>query len=105
MEAPLRETNRLRMDEVLPLVGEFGKFQILLEIAFSIMIFPGSMLVLIPYFSQHIPPWKCSRNSTICPYNGTFSSHDKLYKSRCKMPRSEWEYAKPKDYSIITQVC
>ena len=104
MEAPLRETNQLSMDEVLPLIGEFGKYQTMLEIAFCIMTFPGSMLVLIPYFAQHNPPWQCSTNSTICPYNGTFGPHDILYKSRCKMPRSEWEFTKPKDYSIVTQV-
>ena len=92
------------MDEVLPLIGEFGNFQIMLEIAFSIIKVPESMLILIPYFVQDIPSWKCSRNSTICPYNGTFGPQNKLYEARCDMPRSEWEYTKPKDYSIITQV-
>ena len=104
MEAPLKETSNLGIDQVLPLIGEFGRFQILLEIAFCILVFPGSMLVLIPYFAQHIPPWQCSRNSTICLYNGTFTAHDRLYKSRCSMPRSDWEFAKPKEYSVITQV-
>lgn len=104
MDTPLREQGRLSMDEVLPLIGEFGKFQILLEVAFCVMIFPGSMLVLIPYFVQHIPPWQCVRNSSICTYNGTFSTGDALYDARCKMPRQEWEFTKPKDYSIITQV-
>jgi len=103
MQESLKEPSTLGIDQVLPLIGEFGKFQILLEIAFCIIIFPGSMLVLIPYFVQHIPPWQCSRNSTICPYNGTFTAHDKLYKSRCSMPRTEWKFSKPKEYSIITQ--
>ena len=104
METPLKETKILSMDEVLPFIGEFGKFQIILEAAFCILIIPPAMLTLLPYFVQHIPPWQCSRNSTICPYNVTFSAHDKLYKSRCNMPRSEWEFSKPKEYSVITQV-
>ena len=98
------ETNGLSFDEVLQYIGEFGKFQILLEAAFCIMIFPLAMLIVIPYFGQQIPPWQCSRNSTVCLYNGTFSPQDKLYKTRCSMPRTEWEFSKPKEYSIITQV-
>ena len=104
MAAPLKVKKCLRMDEALPLIGEFGKYQILLDIALCIMTFPNSMLVLIPYFTQYNPPWRCSRNSTICRYNGTFGAYDKLYESRCTMPRSAWEYTKPKDYSIITEV-
>ena len=104
METPVSHRNRLSMDEVLPMIGEFGKFQILLEIAFCIMIFPVSMLVLIPYFAQHNPPWQCVNNSTICPHNGTFGQSDDLYSFRCDIPRSEWEFTKPKDYSIMTEV-
>ena len=104
METPLIEDDSLSMDDVLLFIGEFGKFQIILEAAFCVMSFPPVMLVLLPFFVQHIPPWHCSNNSTICPFNGTFSPEDKLYKSRCSMPRSEWEFSKPKEYSIITQV-
>ena len=92
------------MDDVLPLIGEFGKFQILLEIAFCITIFPGSMLILIPYFVQHNPPWMCVANSTVCRLNGTYDTQSKFYEDRCKMPRSEWQFTKPKEYSIMTQV-
>ncbi|XP_065064675.1 solute carrier family 22 member 15-like [Rhopilema esculentum] len=96
-------TEPLSIDDVLPLIGEFGKFQILLEIAFCIMIFPGSMLILIPYFAQHNPPWMCVANSTVCHLNGTYDTQSKFYKERCKMPRSEWQFTKPKEYSIMTQ--
>ena len=107
MKTPLAsEKQILEMDEVLPLIGEFGKFQILLEIALCIMITPGSVLVLIPYFAQHNPPWQCVKNSTVCSFQGEISSSSKakVYEARCKMPRSEWEFTKPKDYSVITQV-
>eukprot|EP00795_Rhopilema_esculentum_P001190 gene1190-15553_t len=98
-------TEPLSIDDVLPLIGEFGKFQILLEIAFCIMVFPGSMLILIPYFAQHNPPWMCIANSTVCRLNGTYDTQSKFYKERCKMPRSEWQFTKPKEYSIMTQAC
>lgn len=107
MKTPIASDKQiLEMDEVLPLIGEFGKFQILLEIALCIMIMPGSMLVLIPYFAQHNPPWKCVKNSTICSFQGEVSSSSKaeVYEARCRMPRSDWEFTKPKDYSVITQV-
>ena len=92
------------MDDVLPLIGKLGKFQILLQIAFYIMNFPGSMLVLIPYFVQHNPPWMCVANSTVCRLNGTYDTQSKFYEERCKMPRSEWQFTKAEEYSIMTQV-
>ncbi len=105
MSAPLVKSNMgMTMDEILVHVGEFGKYQIFLEIAFCLMIIPGSMAILLPYFAQHNPGWQCVFNSTICKLNGTISTQSKLYKERCKMPRSEWEFTKPKEYSVVTQV-
>eukprot|EP00794_Sanderia_malayensis_P018706 gene18706-20594_t len=96
--------NGLTIDEVLPMIGEFGKFQIILEIAFCIMIVPGSMAVLLPYFAQHDPGWMCAFNSTICKLNGTITSSNKNdFEKRCNMPRSEWQFTQPKDYSVVTQ--
>eukprot|EP00794_Sanderia_malayensis_P010680 gene10680-11814_t len=96
--------NGLTIDEILPMIGEFGKFQIILEIIFCIMIFPGSMAVLLPYFAQHDPGWRCASNSTICKLNGTITSSNKNdFEKRCNMPRSEWQFTQPKDYSVVTQ--
>ncbi|XP_065062349.1 organic cation transporter-like protein isoform X1 [Rhopilema esculentum] len=96
-------TQPLTMDEILPYIGEFGKFQILLEVAFCVMVIPSSMLILVPYFAQDSPPWTCLLNSTVCRLNGTFDSYSRFYQYRCNMPRSEWEFTKQKEYSIVTQ--
>ena len=101
LETPTRP---LGMDEILPYIGEFGKFQILLEVAFCVMVIPRSMLILVPYFAQDSPPWTCVSNSTVCRLNGTFDAYSRFYQYRCNMPRSEWEFTKPKEYSIVTQV-
>eukprot|EP00794_Sanderia_malayensis_P010684 gene10684-11820_t len=96
--------NGLTIDEILPMIGGFGKFQIILEIAFCIMVFPASMAILLPYFAQHDPGWRCTFNSTICKLDGTITSSNKNdFEKRCNMPRSEWQFTQPKDYSVATQ--
>ena len=94
----------MRIDDVLPPIGEFGKYQILLEILFSFANVPGSMVILLAYFIQHNPGWKCTFNSTICRLDGVITSNSKRYEDRCSMPRSEWQFSEPKDYSVVTQV-
>ena len=95
---------RLRLDELLPIIGEFGRFQIIVDIALCILQAPGIMLIFLPYFSQHNPPWKCVANSSTCLLNGAYSLASKSYEARCQLPRSEWEYTEAKDYSVVTQV-
>ena len=99
-----KPTQRLRLDELLPIIGEFGRFQITFDIALCILQAPGIMLIFLPYFSQHNPPWKCVANSSTCLLNGTFSLASKSYEARCQMSRSEWEYTEAKEYSVVTQV-
>ena len=91
---------QVSIDGMLPYIGEFGKFQRLLDGVFCIMIIPQTLQVLIMYFAALSPPWKCVANSTICLFNTTLKNDDT---SRCRMPRSEWEYTEPKEYSIVTQ--
>ena len=94
----------LQIDEVLPLIGGFGRFQKIIVLFMSVIRFPTATLVLIPYFVQDNPKWKCVENSTVCLLNGTFGRESRLYKERCSMSRSHWMFTKPKDYSIVTQV-
>ncbi len=99
------ENAPLTMDEILPLIGEFSKYQILLQIFFCVAIVPGSMAKLLAYFVQHDPGWQCVSNSTVCTLNGTITSSNQQYKDRCSMPRSEWQFAvSDKEYSVVTQV-
>ena len=88
------------IDGMLPYIGEFGKFQRILDGVFCIMIVPQTLQVLIMYFAALNPPWRCVNNSTICTFNHTLPSDNT---DRCSMPRNEWEYTEPKDYSIVTQ--
>ncbi len=97
-------TKGLSIDEVLPLIGEFGRYQILLEILFCLLKASGSMTVLLPCFTQHNPGWQCTHNSTICSLDGVITPASKHYESRCNMPRSEWQFSQPKEYSVVTQV-
>ncbi len=93
------------LDEVLPYIGELGKYQIILISMLALMILTAGFPVLIMFFAAQNPPWTCVTNSTVCTLNGTFSSKDvNTYKARCDMPRSEWKFTKPKSYSIVTQV-
>ena len=94
----------LQIDEVLPLIGGFGRFQKIIVLFISVIQISVAILVLIPYFVQDNPKWKCVENSTVCLLNGTFGRESRWYKERCVMSRSEWIFTKPKHYSIVTQV-
>ena len=92
------------IDEILPYVGEFGKYQIMLVAMLSTMILASTFPILIMYFAGQNPAWKCVHNSTVCNLNGTFESGDDNYEFRCSIPRKDWQFTQPKDYSIVTQV-
>ena len=92
------------LDDILPYVGELGKYQMILIAIMALAILLAGFPVLIMFFAGQNPPWQCVTNSTVCTLNGTYKSGDKNYKARCSMPRSEWKFTKPKEYSIVTQV-
>ena len=72
----------------------------MLNAIFCIMLLPSTFQVLIMYFAALKPDWRCVDNSTVCTLNGTFSSSNEY---RCNIPRSEWEFTQPKEYSIVTE--
>lgn len=90
----------LSVDEILHVVGEFDRFQWTLDAILCVMIIPRTYMILIMYFAALKPEWKCVKNSTVCLYNTTMSSSDP---ARCSMPRSEWEFTEPKEFSIVTE--
>ena len=92
------------LDDILPYVGELGKYQIFMISIMALADLVSGFPVLIMFFAGDNPPWQCGTNSTICKLNGTFKSGEKNYEARCSMPRSEWKFTKPKEYSIVTQV-
>ena len=94
----------LDVDQVLTHIGEFSKFQVILEIMLCISILPMTIQTLLPYFVQHNPSWRCALNSTVCKLRGDISYSHNSYKDRCEWSRTEWEFTQPNDYSLVTQV-
>lgn len=89
------------IDQVLVKIGEFGRYQVALEAIYCLLQIPFTLMVLLPYFTQDSPPWKCALNSTYCNATGELPSTDKL---RCNIPRADWQYTLPKEYSVVTEV-
>jgi len=87
-------------DDILVQIGEYGRFQWMLNAMFCVMLLPSTFQVLIMYFAALKPDWRCVDNSTICTLNGSFTSDNEY---RCKIPRREWEFTQPKGYSIVTE--
>ena len=102
MDAVPDDNNKAYMntDKILTNIGEFGKFQKLLDGVVCLIYFFLSFQVLIMYFTTDTPPWKCRANSSECFFSGTFPEDDTR---RCNMSRDEWYYTKPVKYSIVTQ--
>lgn len=113
------------IDEYLEYIGQFGKFQILLLLLFILLIMPSTYQTLIMAFVGHNTAWKCVFNSQPnmsltafhineikpnnnttreCRYQGDVKISDDNYKARCTMNRSLWEFTRPKEYSIVTDV-
>ena len=93
------EEKFVTIDDIIPYIGEFKKFQWILGAMFCTIVFPSTFPILIMVFGALDPRWRCANNSTVCLNNGTFSPEDPL---RCSLPRGEWEYTEPKEYSIVT---
>ena len=99
-------TPKLRIDEILPYIDEFGKYQIFFNAILCLLKIPTGNALMMPYFTHKNPPWRCITGSnSSCNLNGTFSPSSKDYQHRCSIPRSDWQYTQAKDYSIVTQVC
>ena len=92
------------IDEALPLIGEPSIFQVLVCLSYTLLTLTETSLILMPYFTQDTPAWRCVSNSAICTLNGTFPLDSTDYTKRCGMPRTAWEFTREKDYSVVTQV-
>ena len=94
------------IDQVLPLIGEIGLFQLLYIGILCLITIPATFQTLIIYFVADNPAWRCVANSTLCTLKepAITSTMTDLYKKRCSMLRSEWEYVKEDLYSVVTEV-
>ena len=102
-------------DKALDGVGQFGKYQFIVQIIVSFVKFFQEMQVLVAYFLTLEPQWKCKSQFSRSCMNGTYlfqnKSHDDVNmsvtfpfedKRRCSMPRELWEYTEAQDYSVVT---
>ncbi|XP_057311708.1 organic cation transporter protein-like [Hydractinia symbiolongicarpus] len=94
----------LEADEYIEEVGDCGLYQFRTQVIFLLFMVVITSQIFISYFVVHDPPWQCKQNSTVCNFTSPISSHDHVnFREKCKMPRSEWEFTKHKEYSIVTQ--
>ena len=92
-------TPLVSIDKLLTIVGEYGRFQKIVNAMFFFMSMPCMLHIMLMYFTADYPSWKCIQpNSSVCVFNGTFESRDQR---RCDMPLNEWEYTEPRDHSLL----
>lgn len=90
----------ITVNDMIKVVGEYGLFQKIVTVMLSIMTIPPGFHITMVYFTADRPDWKCVANSTYCFLNGTYKSEDTR---RCHLPREDWTYVVPKDYSVQTE--
>ena len=96
----------MTIDEILEQIGEMGRFQISRLAMFCLIMVAPAFQFLNMYFLAAEAPWQCAQNSTVCKLNGSFTVGHPHYEFRCKINRSDWEFAPyegPHD-SIVSEV-
>ena len=94
------------VDEILEQIGQMGRFQISRLAMCCFLLMPATFQYLNVYFIVAEAPWQCVKNSTACQLNGSFMVGHPHYDFRCKINRSDWEFARyegPHD-SIVSEV-
>ena len=88
------------LSDAITKIGAYGRYQMLVHL---LMVFASTAEVvsnLSAYLCGLPSPWVCKAGSKICISNMTHNSYDL---SKCKMPRSEWEYTKSYYESFVVQ--
>lgn len=88
------------IDEALDAFSGFGLFQLSICLVCSLNIMPIGLSALVMYFGALSPEWQCTQNSTTCTSNSPFPYDDDV---RCFTNRTDWEFTKPKYFSIATE--
>jgi len=92
---------KVTLEQVLQHVGEFGRFQKILDLLLLTLNFPIALQIFSTFFTTLTPTWVCVPGSSHCTYNTTQLGTDQR---RCHMPRSEWIYTEAKQYSLVTDL-
>jgi len=108
------ETNtkmkEISIDEMLDLVGPFGKFQKLVNFLLCVMTAPPIFQIMIMSFAADQPPWQCNSNSSLCLNYANATANTTTFfpltnRQRCEKGWKylrDWEYTEPKKYSVVT---
>ena len=106
IESGTSKPSKESVDVLISKVGQCGLYQILVCFIICLTNIPMTYQILIMYFTGHSPNWRCTNvTSTLCNVTKEVSSADvELYHSRCKMPRDNWDYVTPRNFSLITEV-
>ena len=96
----IEPTKQINVKDILPYIGDFGRYQKLLCFVLSVTVFPIAMQPTFAYFATLTPSWRCLEKNSECPYNGTFPDTDER---RCKISSNSWTYIEGAEFSIATQ--
>ena len=96
-------------DELLSQAGGCGTFQFVLVLVVCSLQFSVAYQTLNMYFVGQDPPWKCTSDNVtqFCrdhPGQLFDIEHETLFKQRCSMNRSYWQYSIPRNWSVVTEV-
>ena len=85
----------LTVDEILPYIGEFGRYQILLDVAVFVVMCPVALHPVLMYFSTLVPDWKCNTSViSTCVSNQTFRYTIILLSPSCEsLNCCKWKYS------------
>ncbi|KXJ29686.1 organic cation transporter protein [Exaiptasia diaphana] len=91
------------IDDAFQHVGSMGRYQIRLVAMFLFCAFCafGFQALLITFIAAE-PGWTCAENSTACNFTEVQKPGSDMYKKRCDMNRSDWEFTKEFN-SAVTQ--
>ena len=92
-------TKSLEIDDVLEVIGGYGRFQLIVQIILLVAALPQIFAAYMMVFAGETPTWRCSINSTRCNSTLIFSDSNE---QRCYMERSAWMYTELRPYSVVT---
>ena len=93
----------ISVDVALAKLGGFGLFQWMIFAGTSVVVMAVAFQIFLLAFIAAELNWVCRNESMICNFTEPIGLHDKHYKDRCDMLRSEWTYSD--DFtSIVTEV-
>jgi len=98
--ALVTERKLTQVDDILPLIGGYGKFQFIVQIIIAFAAVPEVLQGLIMYFAANTPSWICINNGTYCELGKEYLGDNKM---RCQIPADAWRYSRDYTYSVVTQ--